>query len=336
MGSGFERRELWRQAYRAYRASLKINDNGDVRSKYEKVLAEHGFRILSNTVDADSADPRICIVFSDKLAVTRTDLADYVTVEGGDNLAIEPSDTQICIDGIKHGSRYQVRVRGGLPSADGETLDHPAEINVYVRDRAPWVGFAGNDYVLPAGKGASIPIVSVNTDKAKATVYRIGDRGARRRDPVRRQLPPPARPLCRRHDQRQYRREGLGRRGHHPADAERERDHRDPDRRRGQGPQAGRLRHHRQGGGQGQHQTTTTTITARSPPSGSSSPISASPRSPAMTGCTPSCARCRRRRPCRASSSGWSPPMTTSSAKRSPTPTAMSASIPASPAAPAE
>ncbi len=34
------------------------------------------------------------------------------------------------------------------------------------RDRAPWVGFAGNAYVLPAGAGASIPIVSVNTDKA--------------------------------------------------------------------------------------------------------------------------------------------------------------------------
>ena len=144
--------------------------------------------------------------------MTRADLADYVTVEGGDNLAIEPSDTQICIDGIKHGSRYQVRVRGGLPSADGETLDHPAEISVYVRDRAPWVGFAGNDYVLPAGKGASIPIVSVNTDKAKATVYRIGDRGLagqiRSGDNFRRQLDRYAAD----DDQRQYRREGLGRR----------------------------------------------------------------------------------------------------------------------------
>ena len=61
-----------------------------------------------------------------------------------------------------------------------------------MRDRAPWVGFAGNAYVLPAGKGASIPIVSVNTDKAKATIYRIGDRGlagrVRSGDNFRRQL----------------------------------------------------------------------------------------------------------------------------------------------------
>ena len=31
--------------------------------------------------------------------------------------------------------------------------------------------------MLPAGPGASIPLSSVNTDKAKATIYRIGDRG---------------------------------------------------------------------------------------------------------------------------------------------------------------
>ncbi len=77
---------------------------------------------------------------------------------------------------MKHGNRYHIRVRGGLPSADGETLAHPAELDVYIRDRSPWVGFAGNAYVLPAGNDATLPITSINTDKAKATIYRIGER----------------------------------------------------------------------------------------------------------------------------------------------------------------
>jgi len=177
IGDGFRLREIWKPSWRAYRASLAIRDDADVRAQYERVIAEHGFRIVSHEVDADSANPRICIVFSDDLPVTRPDLVDYVTVEGGEGLAIEPQDRQICIDGVKHGGRYHVRVRGGLPAKDGETLAHPAEIDVYVRDRAPWVGFAGNAYVLPAGRDATLPLVSINTTKALAAIYRIGDRG---------------------------------------------------------------------------------------------------------------------------------------------------------------
>ena len=143
--------------------------------------------------------------------------------------------------------RYHLRVRGGLPAADGETLAHPVELDVFVRDRAPWVGFAGNAYVLPAGKGASIPIVSVNTDKAKAAIYRIGDRGARRQAP-RRELPPPARPIQRRRHQERDRREALGRRDRHHRQAQRERHHGRSGRAGSAGAEAGHLRHHGEAG----------------------------------------------------------------------------------------
>lgn len=176
LGDGFARREEWKLSYRSYRASLALVEDASVRADYERVIAEHGFRIVSHNVDADIADPRICVVFSDDLPVSDPRLADFVTVSGGEGLAIEPERRQICVNGVKHGGRYQVRVRGGLPAADGEVLAHPVEINVYVRDRAPWVGFAGNAYVVPAGPGASVPLVSVNTDKALAQIYRINDR----------------------------------------------------------------------------------------------------------------------------------------------------------------
>ena len=176
LGDALAKRNVWRPAIRAYRASLAVNEVARVRAAYDEAVALHGFRIVAHEVEADSAAPQICINFSDPLAVTRPDLSDYVTVEGGSGLAVEPKDNQICIDGVRHGSRYVVRLRAGLPAADGETLAKPVELSIYVRDRAPWVGFAGNAYVLPAGPDASIPVSTVNTDAAKATIYRIGDR----------------------------------------------------------------------------------------------------------------------------------------------------------------
>ena len=176
LGRALERREMWQEAIKTYRLALTFREDKAVRAAYDTVLRDHGFRIVSNSVDADAASPRLCIVFSDPLPVADPKLADFVVVEGGAGLAIEPEDNQICIDGLKHGSRYTVRVRAGLPSASGETLAQTAEISSFIRDRDPWVGFAGNAYVLPAGQGASIPIDSVNAARVAATVYRIGDR----------------------------------------------------------------------------------------------------------------------------------------------------------------
>ncbi len=67
------------------------------------------------------------------------------------NIAVETEDTQLCITGVEHGKRYQVKVRAGLPSADKETLRADVDLNLYVPDRSPFVGFANNAYVLPAG-----------------------------------------------------------------------------------------------------------------------------------------------------------------------------------------
>jgi len=177
LGAALERTQAWKPAIKAYRASLALVEDPRLRATFEKVVAEHGFHIASHEVDAESESPRACIVFSDTLPVSEPGLADFVTVDPPEGLSIEPEESQICIDGVKHGQRYTVRVRAGLPSADGEALVSTAELSIFVRDRAPWVGFAGDAYVLPAGPGASIPLSSINTDKAEATVYRIGDRG---------------------------------------------------------------------------------------------------------------------------------------------------------------
>ncbi|MBK1702921.1 MG2 domain-containing protein, partial [Thiococcus pfennigii] len=169
-------RSAWQAAIRAERASLALIEDAAVRAHYDRLIAAHGFRILDHRVDAEAASPRICLQFSQPLPQRRPELADFVSVPGHPELAVEVEEQQVCIDGARHGERYRILVRAGLPADDGERLARSSELEVYVRDRAPAVRFLGRAYVLPKGGEAAIPFVSVNTDEVAATLYRIGDR----------------------------------------------------------------------------------------------------------------------------------------------------------------
>ncbi len=176
LAAGLERRQMWREAISSYRASIALVDDAGLQGRLDQVVAEHGFRITETKVDSEAPDPRICVVFSDPLPAGDTDLSSYVVVDRAPQVAVETENSQVCITGVKHGLRYSVRVRSGLPSATGEQLRADADLNVYVPDRTPFVGFANNAYVMPAGLGGGLPITSVNAASADIAIYRIGDR----------------------------------------------------------------------------------------------------------------------------------------------------------------
>jgi alpha-2-macroglobulin len=169
------RHEQWRPALDALKASLDRHDSVDVRRTYEAMRAEHGFRILDYKVDNESALPRVCFNFSEPLA-RRTDFSPYVAVSGSSETAISNEDQQICVEGLKHGERYAIVLRQGLPSAVGESLLKSADYEIYVRDRSPQAHFAGRAYVLPRQGQKGAPLVTVNTAKVSIDVYRVGDR----------------------------------------------------------------------------------------------------------------------------------------------------------------
>ncbi|MEO6396522.1 MAG: alpha-2-macroglobulin family protein [Devosia sp.] len=176
LAQALERRDMWREAVATYRASIALVDNAELQARLDKVVAQYGFRIVSNQVDAEGATPRICIVFSDPLPPATTDLSGYVVVEGASNVAVESEQSQVCLTGVDYGKRYNIKIRAGLPSADGEKLSKDVELNAYVPDRAPFVAFANNAYVMPSTLGGGLPITSVNAETADVVIYRIGDR----------------------------------------------------------------------------------------------------------------------------------------------------------------
>ncbi len=169
------RHENWRPALDALKASLDRRDAIDVRKTYEAMRADHGFRILDYKVDNESTSPRVCFNFSEQLA-RKTDFSPYVAVSGSSNTAISNEDQQICVEGLKHGERYAIVLRQGLPSAVGESLLKSADYEIYVRDRSPQAHFAGQAYVLPRQGQQGAPLVTVNTSKVSIDVYRVGDR----------------------------------------------------------------------------------------------------------------------------------------------------------------
>ena len=175
LGQSMSERKLWRPALDALRLSLDLKEVADVRGQYEKMRDEHGFRLLDYTVDSDSASPRACFQFSEDLA-KRTDFAPFLALAGNDKPALSAEGHQLCVDGLKHGERYNINLRAGLPSTVKESLPKSAEFNIYVRDRKPFVRFTGRAYVLPRTGQRGIPVVSVNTPAVNISVFRIGDR----------------------------------------------------------------------------------------------------------------------------------------------------------------
>ena len=175
LGRAMSDRKLWRPALDALRLSLDLREVADVRGQYEKMRDEHGFRLLDYTVDSDGASPRACFQFSEDLA-KRVDFAPFLALAGTDKPALSAEGKQLCVDGLKHGERYNINLRAGLPSTVKESLPKSAEFNIYVRDRKPFVRFTGRAYVLPRTGQRGIPLVSVNTPAVNVDVFRIGDR----------------------------------------------------------------------------------------------------------------------------------------------------------------
>ncbi|HWW48976.1 MAG TPA: alpha-2-macroglobulin [Xanthobacteraceae bacterium] len=175
LGRAMAERKLWRPALDALRLSLELREVADVRVRYETLRGEHGFRLLDYSVDSDSASPRVCFQFSEQLA-KRADFSPFVALGGSSSPALSAEDQQLCVDGLKHGERYNINLRAGVPSQVKETLQKSAEFNIYVRDRKPFVRFSGKAYVLPRTGQRGLPVVSVNTTTVAIQVFRIGDR----------------------------------------------------------------------------------------------------------------------------------------------------------------
>lgn len=81
LGESLKRRQMWRPAIEAFKASLALKDVPQVREVYEALRSEHGFRLVDYSVEQDLAAPRVCLQFSENLQRGQ-DFSQYVAVDG--------------------------------------------------------------------------------------------------------------------------------------------------------------------------------------------------------------------------------------------------------------
>ncbi|PVA10019.1 PAN domain-containing protein [Pelagivirga sediminicola] len=175
LADALERGERGREMVQALRLAEGIEPRADVVAALEDASAKYGFRIIDNSTDNDSATPRICAEFSGEVIAAGTDYTPFVRLPDP-GLVVQPEDRQICIDGVRHGERYSVTFRRGLPAANGETLLKDVEITSYVRDRAPQVSFPGRAFVLPRAADAALPVETINLNTVDLSLRRVSDR----------------------------------------------------------------------------------------------------------------------------------------------------------------
>lgn len=176
MGAALARQQVFRPALEAYKASLALADSAAVRAAFKQLYEEHKFRVLNYSVDAEAAVPRVCVQFSESLQRHGTDFSRFVTLNEAQPPAVDAEEQQVCVDGLRHGERYRLGLRAGIPSTVGEALDAPVVLDIYVRDRQPAARFTGQNFVVPRVGLLGVPVVSVNADRLQIEVYRIGER----------------------------------------------------------------------------------------------------------------------------------------------------------------
>jgi uncharacterized protein YfaS (alpha-2-macroglobulin family) len=175
MGKALEVLGRGQDSVPALRLAATLSPREDIVAARDRAIAQFGFRVTEHAVESDAAIPRICADFSEPLAEAGVDYAPFVQIAGS-GYAVDATGNRLCIEGVKHGERYRVTFREGLPSAEGETTAKAVTLDLYVRDRAPSVRFPGRAYVLPKAGEAAVPVVTVNADSLDLVLRRVSDR----------------------------------------------------------------------------------------------------------------------------------------------------------------
>ena len=160
-------------------ASVKGEDQGPQMETRQGNSARAGgsgdFEFVRYTIDVSSDSPRACLAFSSALS-TSADYRPYVDMGDGPQIALSTDGANLCLGGLNFGSDREIRIRSGLPSADGRSLAFDEEVAISFGDRPAYVGFKGDGVILPRIDADGLALETVNVEKVKVTISRITDR----------------------------------------------------------------------------------------------------------------------------------------------------------------
>ena len=135
---------------------------------------EFAFRHLET--DTSKPQAEACLAFTRNLdASGKTHYEDYLAIDPDTKVVVRVADQRICIAGFGFNTTYNVTLKKGLPDAAGEKLVAEETVPVSLSDKPPLVRFAGG-IVLPRDNADGVPVTTINIDKLRLKIIRVGDR----------------------------------------------------------------------------------------------------------------------------------------------------------------
>jgi uncharacterized protein YfaS (alpha-2-macroglobulin family) len=177
IGRDFDRHDKHKEALAAFTAGLALTQSAAVAERVAQLQRLVAFRVTKVDVEAESEMPRACLRLNEKIA-TGSDISYAAYVRGEpafDGVVTARGDT-LCVNGLRHGETYELRLLAGFPAESGERTAETFTARVVVPDRKPSISFAGTGYVLPRQDTAGLPVTTVNLDRVKVRLLRINER----------------------------------------------------------------------------------------------------------------------------------------------------------------
>ena len=132
---------------------------------------------LNQTIETDRAVPSVCFSFTTELPRGGAQaLEPFIAVTPAIDHSLEAHGKDLCLGGLRHGEHYAIRLKAGLPGADGTTLANDVPVDIQIPDRERQVSFDQGKTLLPFTKGVGLPLKSINVGKAHIALYRFSDR----------------------------------------------------------------------------------------------------------------------------------------------------------------
>src|SRR3954469_1378091 len=177
IGRDFDRHDKQKEALAAFEAGLALTKAPQVAQRVEQLRRLVAFRVTKVEVAAEADQARACLRLNEKVdGKAGITYADYVRTTPDPGGIVTARDDTVCLDGLKHGERYEVELLAGFPAATGEKLRETWKGRVVVPDRRQSVRFSGTGYVLPREGSAGLPVTTVNLDRVKIRLLRVNER----------------------------------------------------------------------------------------------------------------------------------------------------------------
>ena len=135
-----------------------------------------GLEVTDLAIDPETDPPLACISFDQRLAEGDTlDWKSFVRIEPDADIAITVRRNFLCLEGLKHGERYDVTLKAGLAGTTA-ALAEDVTLQIVMPDRAPTVSFTTGDDVLPRVGAQGLPVTTINVETVLLKVFRINER----------------------------------------------------------------------------------------------------------------------------------------------------------------